>query len=505
VLVHIVVAPPLWGGDRGDTAVDVARMNAGVDAVVIGSGPNGLSAAVALAREGASVLVLEGDDEIGGGTRTRELTLPGFRHDVCSACHPMGILSPFFRTLPLESHGLTWVKPQVSVAHPLDDQPAVLLRRSLDETARALGSDAAAYRRLMTPLLRDGQLLLNDVLGPLRFPKHPIRMLRFGLHGIRSATGLARGRFDHDRARALLAGCAAHSVLPLERAVTAAVGLLFCITGHLEDWPVAEGGSMAIARALTSVLASLGGRVETGRWVRSLGDLPRARMYLFDTSPAQLADIAERVLPSAYVRRLRRYRYGPAVFKIDWALDGPIPWKDRTILEASTVHLGGTLDEIAASERAVWRGVHPERPFVLLCQQSQFDRTRAPDGKHTGYAYCHVPAGSTLDLTSNIEGQVERFAPGFRDRILGRHVIRAADFERYNPAYVGGAITGGVADFGQLLARPVARWNPYATPNPRIFLCSASTPPGAGVHGMPGYFAACAALRRMGRMPDSPV
>jgi phytoene dehydrogenase-like protein len=483
----------------------MAGVNAGVDAIVIGSGPNGLSAAVALAREGVSVLVLEGDDEIGGGTRTRELTLPGFLHDVCSACHPMGILSPFFQSLPLESHGLTWVRPAASVAHPLDDQPAVMLRRSLSETAGALGSDAAAYERLIAPLLRDAKLLIEDVLGPLRIPKHPLRMLRFGLQGIRSATGLARGRFRQERARALFAGCAAHSVLPLERRMTAAVGLLFCLTGHIEDWPVAEGGSVAIARALTNVLASFGGRVETGRWIRSLSDLPRARAYLFDTSPAQLAAIAGPALPASYVRSLRRYRYGPAVFKIDWALDGPIPWKDPAVLEASTVHLGGTLDEIAVSERAVWQGAHPERPFVLLCQQSLFDRSRGPDGKHTGYAYCHVPAGSTLDLTSALESQVERFAPGFRDRVLARHVMTAADFERYNPALVGGAITGGVADFAQLLARPVARWNPYTTPNPRIFLCSSSTPPGAGVHGMPGYFAARAALGRINRLPDTPL
>jgi phytoene dehydrogenase-like protein len=480
-------------------------MNAGVDAVVIGSGPNGLSAAVTLARAGSSVLVLEGEHEIGGGTRTSELTLPNFHHDVCSACHPMGILSPFFRTLPLASHGLTWIRPPVSVAHPLDDQPAVLLRRSLSETARALEGDAVAYERLMTPLLRDPHLLLEDVLSPLRIPKHPLRMARFGVQAIRSAAGLARGRFRQERARALFAGCAAHSVLPLERATTAAVGLVFCLAGHVEDWPVAQGGSAAITRALANLLASLGGRVETGRWVRSLSDLPRARVYLFDTSPAQLASIAERVLPGLYVRRLRRYRYGPAVFKIDWALDGPIPWKDPAVLEASTVHLGGTLDEIAVSERDVWRGEHPERPFVLLCQQSQFDRSRAPEGKHTGYAYCHVPAGSTLDLTSTIEGQVERFAPGFRDRILARHIIRAADFERYNPSFVGGAITGGVADLAQLLARPVARWNPYTTPHPRIFLCSASTPPGPGVHGMSGYFAACAALRRIQRHPDAPI
>jgi phytoene dehydrogenase-like protein len=416
----------------------------------------------------------------------------------------MGILSPFFRTLPLEAHGLTWIKPPVSVAHPLDGQPAVLLRRSLDETARGLGADARAYERLLSPLLARPHAFLEDVLGTLRIPKHPIRMLRFALDGIRSAAGLARGRFRDARARALFAGCAAHSVMPLERTLTAAVGLVFCMTGHVEDWPVARGGSAAIAGALAGLLASLGGRVQTERMVRSLADLPPARVALFDTSPEQLASIAESVLPSRYVRRLRRFRYGPGVFKIDWALDGPIPWQDSAILDASTVHLGGTLDEIADAERAVWRGEHPERPFVLMCQQSQIDPTRAPAGKHTGYAYCHVPAGSASDCTDAVERQVERFAPGFRERILARHTMTARDFSLHNPALVGGAITGGVADLGQLFARPVARYCPYATPNPRLFLCSSSTPPGGGVHGMCGYHAARAAFTRMERLAVAP-
>jgi phytoene dehydrogenase-like protein len=454
---------------------------------------------VALAQTGAKVLVLEGADAIGGGTRTAELTLPGFRHDVCSGCHPMGILSPFFRTLPLEKHGLKWVQSRVSLAHPLDGQPAVLLRRSLEETARGLEGDARAYASLMEPLLRDPHGMLADILGPLRIPSHPLRMLRFALSAIRSATGLARGKFRGERARALFGGCAAHSIMPLDHALTAAIGLVFCLTGHVEDWPVAEGGSASIARALAGLLVELGGRIETGRWVRTLSDLPAARVYLFDTSPAQLATIAESVLPAGYVRRLRKYRYGPAVFKIDWALDGPIPWSDAAVADAATVHLGGTLDEVAASESAMWRGEHAEKPFVLVVQQSQLDATRAPEGKHTGYAYCHVPAGSTVDMTAAIERQVERFAPGFRDRVLGRHVMNAADLERYNPAIVGGAITGGVTDLAQLFTRPVARWNPYSTPNPRVFLCSSATPPGGGVHGMCGYFAARSAMKRMGR------
>jgi phytoene dehydrogenase-like protein len=471
------------------------------DAVVVGSGPNGLAAAIAIAETGRSVLVLEGDDEIGGGVRTAELTRPGFHHDVCSACHPMAIVSPFFRRLRLEEHGLRWLSPSVSVAHPLDDEPAVLLVRSLAETARGLGDDAGAYQRLLAPLVRQPHALIDEILGPLHLPRHPWLLLRFGLHALRSATALARGRFAGPRARALFAGCAAHSLLPLERATTAALGLVFCLLGHVEDWPIAAGGSVAIARALASKLAALGGRIETGRWVRTLADLPPARVYLFDTSPATLATVAAPLLPVRYLRRLARYRYGPGACKVDWALDGPIPWRDPAVAAAATVHVGGTLDEIAASEAAPWRGEHAELPFVLVVQQSQLDPSRAPAGQHTGYAYCHVPAGSTVDCSDAIERQVERFAPGFRARILARHVMTAADLERYNPAYVGGAITGGAADLGQLFTRPVARWNPYTTPHARIFLCSAATPPGGGVHGMCGAWAARAALRRIDRFP----
>jgi phytoene dehydrogenase-like protein len=469
------------------------------DAVVVGSGPNGLAAAVELARGGASVRVLEASDTIGGGTRSAELTLPGFVHDVCSGCHPMGILSPFFRMLDLESYGLRWIKPPASVAHPLDDGPAVLLRRALDETARELGADAVAYRRLFAPFLRDPHGLLADLLGPLRLPRHPITMARFGLPGLLPATVALRSRFRGERARAVLAGCAAHSILPLERPLTAAVAMIFALTAHVEDWPVAAGGSQAIADALAALLRSLGGRIETGMPVRRLADLPPARVVLFDTSPAQLADVCEPILPTRYVRRLRRYRYGPGAFKLDWALDGPIPWRDPRCLDASTVHVGGTLDEIAASEAAVWRGEHPERPFVLVVQQSQFDPGRAPSGKHTGYAYCHVPARSAVDCTDTIERQIERFAPGFRERILARHRTFPSDLERENPNHVGGAITGGVADLAQFFTRPVARLDPYATPNPRLFLCSSSTPPGGGVHGMCGYFAARSARRRLRR------
>ena len=468
-----------------------------VDAVVVGSGPNGLAAAIALAREGVSVLVVEGEDEIGGGTRSAELTLPGFTHDVCSAVHPMGILSPFFRQLRLEDHGLRWIRPPASVAHPMPDGDAILLYRSLERTCDGLAGDARAWARLVSPFLSSPHELLADVMAPLRIPNDPLQMLRFGLRAVFSANRLARLVFREERARALFAGCAAHSILPLSQPLTAALGLIFAVTAHVEEWPVASGGSRAISRALASLLESLGGRIETGKRVAALADLPSARVYLFDTSPDQLGRIAGDALPAGYRRRLERYRYGPGVFKLDWALDGPIPWRDPRCLEASTVHVGGTLREVCASEHDMAHGRHSERPFLILCQQSDFDPTRAPEGKRTGYAYCHVPHGSTVDMSEAIEAQVERFAPGFRDRILARHAMNTRSFHAYNPNYVGGAITGGVADLFQLFNRPVTRLDPYSTPNPKLFICSAATPPGGGVHGQCGYWAAQSALRRL--------
>lgn len=472
---------------------------------MVGSGPNGLSAAVALAQAGASVLVLEAADEVGGGTRTAELTEPGFRHDVCSAVHTTGILSPFFRSLPLEEHGLRWIVPRASVAHPLDGEPAVMLWDSVEDTCAGLGADASSYRDLVAPFLDDAAGFFGDALGPLGWPKHPGMFLRFGTKAMWPATTFAHWRFQQSRAKALFAGCAGHSILPLDKMFTAALGLIFSIAGHVEPWPVAAGGSQAIPRALAGLLRELGGEIRTGVRVTRSAELPAARVYLFDTSPDQLASIAEPVLPAGYRRRLGRYRYGPGAFKLDWALDGPIPWSDPNCLEASTVHLGGSLEEIAAGEAAMFRGEHPARPYVLLCQQSQFDPTRAPEGKHTGYAYCHVPGGSTVDMTEAIESQVERFAPGFRERILARHTMNTQDFQAYNPNFVGGAITGGVADLFQLFTRPVARLDPYTTPNPRVFICSASTPPGGGVHGMCGFHAAQSALSRLERFEPAPL
>jgi len=467
------------------------------DAVVIGSGPNGLCAAVALAQAGQSVLVVEAKHEVGGGLRSAELMRSGFTHDVCSAVHPLGVLSPFMRGLPLAEHGLTWCHPRVSAAHPLDGGRAVLLSRALADTAAQLGRDERAYQRLFEPLLREPEILLSDLLGPLGIPRRPIAFTRFGLRALRSTLGLARGLFQTEEARALFAGCAAHAILPFDKLFTAAVGMLFCLTGHMTDWPMARGGSASIARALESYLRSLGGQVRTGQHVSALAELPAARVYLFDLAPRQVIEIAGDALPSRYRARLARYNYGPAVFKLDYVLSGAIPWRAPECGEASTVHVGGTLDEIARSERAAWYGEVSDAPFVMVCQQSHFDDTRAPAGKHTGYAYCHVPHGCNVDMTDAVERQIERFAPGFRDLIVERRAMLPADIERENAACVGGVIAGGAADLTQLFTRPVARLDPYRTPNPRLFLCGASTPPGGGVHGMCGYHAAQSALKRL--------
>ncbi|HKQ68500.1 MAG TPA: NAD(P)/FAD-dependent oxidoreductase [Polyangiaceae bacterium] len=468
------------------------------DAVVVGAGPNGLAAAIALARRDRSVLLVEARDQIGGGARTSELTLPGYWHDVCSAIHPMAVASPFFRTLPLDEFGLEWVLPQASVAHPLDDGSAAVLEGDVEATSEQLGVDRDAYVNLMAPFVGAYEELLPELLGPLRWPSHPLLLARFGLSAIRSAQSLADAHFSGGRARALFAGCAAHSILPFDRASSAAIGLVLLLVGHARGWPFPRGGSAAIARALAGYFEKLGGEIETGRLVASLDHLPTARCYLLDLTPRQIAAVAKDRLPAGYLRRLGRYRYGPGVFKLDWALDGPIPWKAKACARAATVHLGGTFESIAAAEADVGRGVHAERPYVLVAQPSLFDDTRAPPGMHTGWAYCHVPHGSSLDMTNVIEDQLERFAPGFRDRIVARSRMSPADFEAYNPNYIGGDITGGMTDVGQLFTRPVARVVPYSTPAKDIFICSSSTPPGAGVHGMCGYFAAKAASVRFG-------
>jgi phytoene dehydrogenase-like protein len=466
-----------------------------LDAVIVGSGPNGLAAAVALVLQGYSVLVIEKADIIGGGTRSSELTRPGFVHDVCSAVHPMALASPFLRTLPLADHGLEWVHPEIPFAHPLEDGTSAALFRSVDGTANALGDDASAYRRLMAPLVARADELFSDLLGPFRIPRHPLAALRFGLGAIRSTKGLADSWFRGDPARALLAGLGAHAVLPLEQSPGAAITLMLGLAGHAVGWPFPRGGAQKIADSLASYFQSLGGRIETGRSVCSLDALPNARAVLLDVTPRQVVSIAGHRLPGLYRRALERYRYGPGVFKVDWALSGPIPWQAAECRRAGTVHVGGTFEQVAMAERAPWRGDHPERPFVLMAQPSLFDSSRVPNGMQTAWGYCHVPHGSTVDMTEAIELQVERFAPGFRDLILARHVMNTAAMATYNPNYIGGDITGGVADWWQLFTRPVMRLNPYTTPVKGLFLCSASTPPGGGVHGMCGYFAAQAAAK----------
>ncbi len=466
------------------------------DAIVIGSGPNGLAAAIELARAHKSVLVVEAASTIGGGCRSAELTLPGFVHDVCSAIHPLAVASPFMSSLPLEEHGLDMIHPGLPLAHPLDDGTAVVLDRSVEETANGLVDDAAAYRGLMGPLVRRAGDLVGDVLGPLRLPRHPLVLARFGLGAVRSTSGFAKAKFDGPRAKALFAGIAAHSMMSLGRPLTAAYGLMLGVIAHWAGWPIPKGGSQSIVDAMAAYLRSLGGVITTGTEVTSVEELPSSRAVLFDLGPQQVARIAGEQLPSSYRRRLRKFRYGMGVFKLDLALDGPIPWKAEACMQAGTLHLGGTLEEIAASEDEILRGVPPRRPYVLLAQQSLFDDSRAPAGKHTVWAYCHVPNGSTVDMTEPIEDQIERFAPGFRDKVVARNTITAAEYETYNANYIGGDINGGVQDLRQLFTRPVARVSPYTTPNRRLYICSSSTPPGGGVHGMCGYFAARAALRR---------
>lgn len=465
------------------------------DAVVVGAGPNGLAAAIALARAGKSVLVIEAHDEPGGGTRTAELTLPGFHHDVCAAILPMAVASPFFRSLPLEAYGVEWVDPPAALAHPLADGTATLVTRSLADTAAALGDDAAAYHRMFGPLIRRWDDLAPMLLGPLRFPPHPFLLARFGLPALLPAAALARLAFRTPRARALFAGMAAHAILPLSMPVSAAFGLVLNSLAHVVGWPVARGGTQRLTDALVAYLTELGGRIETGRRVDSLDDLPPAQAVLLDLSPKEALRIAGDRFPAGYTGQLKHYRHGPGVFKVDYALSGPIPWRAAACASAATVHVGGTLEEIAESEAAAWNGRRTERPFVLVAQQSLFDSTRAPEGCHTAWAYCHVPNGSTEDATQAIEAQIERFAPGFGECVMARHTRTAAGYEVYNPNFVGGDINAGAQFLGQQFTRPAIRAVPYATPVKGVYLCSASTPPGGGVHGMAGYHAARVALR----------
>ena len=470
------------------------------DVVVVGSGPNGLAAAIVLAEQGRSVQVIEGADTVGGGMRTANLTLPGFAHDVCSAIHPFAAASPFFAGYPLGDHGLEWVQPPAPVAHPLDDGSAVVIERSLEATVSGLGAEGARYRRLIEPTVRDWEVLLPHLLGPmLKVPRHPLTLARFGIPALVPVTALASLASIGERGSAALAGLAAHAFLPLTSPGTAAFALVLAASAHVAGWPFPAGGSQRIADAMAGVLTDLGGKIRTGTWVKSIDELPRGSDTLFDVTPRQLVAIVGDRFPARYQARLERFRYGPGSFKLDYALDGPIPWAAEECLRAGTVHVGGTMEEIAASEAAVAEGRIPEQPFVIVAQHSLFDDTRAPGGKHTLWAYCHVPNGSAVDMADRIERQIERFAPGFRDQILAKHVRGPAALEAYNPNYVGGDITGGQQHLRGLLARPVWSPDPYSTPANGIYLCSASTPPGAGVHGMCGYHAARSVLRRAGR------
>lgn len=467
------------------------------DAIIIGSGPNGLAAAITLAQAGARVMVIEAKPTIGGGMRTLELTLPNFKHDICSAIHPLGLASPFFRQLPLEQQGLSWIQPDLPLAHPFDDGTAVAMHIDIDQTAAGLGRDGRAYSRMMRFATQHWEKILDQFLGPLALPKHPLTIGRFAAQAGQPASLLANLAFCEEKTRGYFAGIAAHSILPLYKLGSAAFGLMLGMLGHAVGWPIPKGGSQSIANSMAAYLKSLGGEITTDWHVKSLAELPSAQVILFDTTPRQLVQIAGDELPNLYQRRLQTYRYGPGVCKVDWALSEPIPWQAEACRKAGTIHLGGTLPEIAQSEREMWHGRHSNNPYVLVAQQSLFDPTRAPDEQHTAWAYCHVPHGSTRDVTDIIENQMERFAPGFKDCIIGKKSHTAVMMSQYNPNYIGGDIIGGVQDIRQLFTRPVTRLVPYSTPNQKIFLCSSSTPPGGGVHGMCGYHAAQAALKVM--------
>ena len=466
------------------------------DAVVVGSGPNGLAAAITLARAGCSVLVCEANATIGGGARSAELTLPGFVHDVCSAVHPLAAGSPFFKTLPLERFGLEWIEPEIPLAHPLDNNFAACLLKDIDLTAEGLNNDSGAYRRLMKPLAANWKNLSVEFLQPmLHWPRHAITLARFGIPALCPATWLAKFLFRHEPARALFAGIAAHSFLPLDAPVSSAFALVLALAGHAVGWPIPRGGSQRISSALAAYLYELGGSIEVNHRIENLRDLPKSRATLLDLSVWEFLWIAGQELPARYRSKLQSFRHAPGIFKIDYALSEPVPWKAAACRHAGTIHLGGAIDEITATEHEIAHGKIPERPFVLVAQQSLFDETRAPRGQHTLWAYCHVPFNCGADMSNQIESQIERFAPGFRDCIVARHKMCAADLAKSNANLAGGDISGGAANLTQLLARPILSPTPYRTPLPGLYLCSASTPPGGGVHGMCGYHAARAALR----------
>lgn len=463
------------------------------DAIIVGAGPNGLAAAITMQKAGLSVLLIEGKDTLGGGLRTAELTLPGFKHDICSAIHPMAVASPFFASLPLADHGLEFIQPGYAAAHPFDDGSAAVLSRSLEETAGSLGKDRETYLQLVGPIVKDWNKLVDDILSPFKFPKHPFLMARFGLKALQSAERISRS-FSTEKAKGLWGGMTAHSIQPLSNLATGAIGLVLSAVGHVHGWPIPKGGSQTVADALLSYFVSLGGEVQTGFMVKSLDELPAAKAVLLDLTPKQILEIAGDKFSWLYKRQLQNYRYGMGVFKIDWALSEPIPFVAEACRKAGTIHIGNTFKEIAVTEQQSATGQHPDKPFVLLAQPSVFDSSRAPAGKHTAWAYCHVPNGSTVDRTKAIEEQIERFAPGFKDTIIGKHTMNTVEVQQYNPNYIGGDINGGIIDLGQLYTRPALRISPYRTSLKGLYICSSSTPPGGGVHGMCGFHAAKQAL-----------
>jgi phytoene dehydrogenase-like protein len=465
-----------------------------MDAIVIGAGPNGLAAAIELARSGKSVRIYEANRTIGGGARSAELTVPGFTHDICSAVHPLALGSPFFSTLPLHQHGLEFIHSPIALVHPFDDGTTAILDTSIDITSENLGRDRSTYRNLMTPFVERWHDLASDILGPPQLPRHPLLTGRFGIRAIRSAKSFAESTFKEDKTRALFAGLAAHSFLALDQFATSAFGLVLGLLAHTNGWPVAKGGSQSISNALAAYFKDLGGEIVTNHRIESLSELPAARAVLCDLTPRQIVRIAGESLPERFRRRLNRYRYGPAAFKIDWALNEPVPWRSPECSRAATIHLGGSFAEILLSEKLVNSGQHADKPFIILCQPSLCDPSRAPEGKHTLWAYCHVPNGSQVDVTANIENQIERFAPGFRDCILARSVMTPTTLEQHNANLIGGDINGGSQHLAQMFTRPTARL--YSTPRQGLYICSSSTPPGGGVHGLCGYNAARLALRK---------
>ena len=465
-----------------------------VDAIIVGAGPNGLAAGIELARAGKRVRIYEASDRVGGGARSGNLTLPGFTHDICSAVHPLGVSSPFFTQLDLAKYGLEFIEPPAALAHPFDDGTAILLNRSIENTSLQLGRDAKRYEKLMNPLVRNWKKLSHDILGPPRIPRHPITLARFGLHAIRSAEGLVKSQFNEPRTRAFFAGLAAHSSIALDQLGTAAFGLVLGTLGHAVGWPIPRGGAQSIADAWSAHFTDLGGEIITATPVTSIDELPPSQCILFDVTPRQLLQIVGEKLPARYRTKLTRYRYGPGGFKMDWALNGPVPWLAPDCKQAATVHLGGSLEEILKSEKAAWRGDPNNKPFVLVCQPSLFDSTRAPARQHTLWAYCHVPHGSNRDVSEQIEDQLERFAPGFRKLVRARNVMSPQQLEHHNPNLVGGDINGGAQILNQMFTRPTLRT--YSTPLEGIYICSSSTPPGGGVHGMCGYNAARVALNK---------